>query len=223
MRTIALAAAKGGVGKTTLTAALATAAALTQPDHAVALIDLDPQGSLTRWWNDRANRAPALYELAGRSIRAAKRQPAGDGISMLFLDCPPSFSNLLEEAIGAADLVIIPVQASALDLSAVASTVAMAEQLGVPYRLVLNRAIYRSRIAGQAVAALRETGRMVWPPVHQRVGIPEAMAAGRTVIETEPGGRAAAELLAVWHAVEQEVTAAARRHNVAGRDMRGIA
>lgn len=211
MKTIALAAAKGGVGKTTLTAALSIAAAIAHPESAVGLIDLDPQGSLTRWWNDRANRTPALYERGLGSIRAAMRQAAADRIGTLFLDCPPSFSNLLEEAIGAADLVVIPVGASKLDLTAVESTVAMADRLAIAYRIVLNRAIYRSRIAGQAVIALRETGRMMYPPIHQRVGIPEAMTGGRTAIEIEPGGRAAAELSALWRAVEDVLTADERR------------
>jgi len=42
------------------------------------------------------------------------RQAAADRIETLFLDCPPSFFKLLEEAIGAADLVVIPVGASKL-------------------------------------------------------------------------------------------------------------
>ena len=220
MKTIALAAAKGGVGKTTIAAALSICAAIAHPDRAVALLDLDPQGSLTGWWNDRATRTPALYERGVGSIWAAKRQAAADGIATLFLDCPPSFSHLLEEAIGAADLVLIPVGASKLDLSAVESTAAMADRLDVPHRLVLNRAIYRSRIAGRAVITLRETGRMIWPPIHQRVATPEAMAGGRTAIETEPGGRAAAELMALWHAVEQVLTATAGHRLIVERDLR---
>jgi cellulose biosynthesis protein BcsQ len=47
VKTIALVPAKGDVGKTTLAAALAVAAA--RPDAAVGLVDLDPQGSLARW------------------------------------------------------------------------------------------------------------------------------------------------------------------------------
>ena len=49
MITIALVAAKGGVGKSTLAAALAIAIALDAPGTTVALLDLDPQGSLTLW------------------------------------------------------------------------------------------------------------------------------------------------------------------------------
>jgi chromosome partitioning protein len=201
MKTIAIAAAKGGVGKSTLTAALSTAAGLAGAGR-VGIIDLDPQGSLTRWWNDRSSPTPILYQKNDNALRAAKLQAIKDNVSTLFMDCPPSFSAIQEDAIGIADLVLIPVQPSALDLDAVASTVAMAERLRVRFRLVLNRAIYRSRIAGQAVEILRATGKIVYPPIHQRVAIAEAMSAGLTALETDPSGRAASELSALWESVQ---------------------
>jgi chromosome partitioning protein len=202
MRTIALAAAKGGVGKTTLAAALGVVASGVDPTT-VALVDLDPQGSLTRWWNDRSNPAPILFSQGGLTLHETKRQAGASGITTLFLDCPPSFSTTQKEAITVADLVLIPVQPSALDLSAVASTVAMVEGLGVPYRFILNRAIFRSRIAGDAVTVLRELGNLAWPPIHQRVAIPQAMTAGQTATEFEPAGRAAAELQELWRTVDR--------------------
>ena len=52
MRTIALLTQKGGTGKTTLAASLAVAAAIA--GERVIALDLDPQGSLTRWGERRA-------------------------------------------------------------------------------------------------------------------------------------------------------------------------
>ena len=46
MPTIVLAARKGGVGKTTLSASFAVVAAQAEAGPTVALVDLDPQGSL---------------------------------------------------------------------------------------------------------------------------------------------------------------------------------
>ena len=62
MRVIVLANRKGGSGRSTLTAHLAVAA------HAagqgpVAVCDLDPQGSLTAWANDREAGDVAVVEL----------------------------------------------------------------------------------------------------------------------------------------------------------------
>jgi chromosome partitioning protein len=201
VKTIALAAAKGGVGKTTLTAALAVAASLARPGTKVGIADLDPQGSLTQWWNLRARAQPLLASIEGRPLRAARRDLRADGFGWLFLDCPPGFSSVLREAIAAADLVLVPVGASALDVAAVASTAEMARSAGAPYRFVLNRAVCRSRLAGQAAAALRELGPLLRPLIHQRVTVAAAMATGDTAIETDPASVAAAELGALWRSV----------------------
>ena len=200
MFTLALAAAKGGVGKTTLAAALCTAAQVINRSATVGLIDLDPQGSATHWWNRRALEHPILLDAGGTPPADAKRALQRTGMDLLVLDCPPGFSGILRPAIEAADLVIIPTGPSDLDLSAVAGTAEMARQAGRPYRFALNRAPFRSRIAGSAVRALRGDG-LLLPPVHHRVAIPAPMAEGRTALEAEPGGAAARELWALWLAV----------------------
>lgn len=50
-RTITLAASKGGTGKTTLTSALAVQAM--RDGDSVALLDWEPQGSVSLWWRMR--------------------------------------------------------------------------------------------------------------------------------------------------------------------------
>ena len=200
MKSIVLAAAKGGVGKTTLAAGLATAALLESPSARVVLLDLDPQGSLTHWWNIRQQKQPELRGWSRAPLAAILREVGASGADFVFVDCPPGFSSILEEAIACADLVLIPVQASTLDLVAVSSTVAMAKRARVPHRLVLNRAVFRSRLAGTSVQALRSMGCLLWPPLHQRVAVAEAMAGGRTALEAHPAGAAAAELAAAWNA-----------------------
>ncbi len=81
------------------------------------------------------------------------------------LDCPPGFSSILERAIAAADLVLVPTRPGELDLATVASTAAMAERAGAPFRFALNRAVFRRRLAGDAVRTLRAVlGRLsLWP------------------------------------------------------------
>ena len=132
MKIIALAAAKGGVGKTTLAAALSVAAA--RSDAVVALADLDPQGSLTRWWNARALPNPLLLRLAPERLPRASAALRGVPLDFLMLDCPPGFSPILERAVAAADLVLVPTGPGELDLAAVASTAEMAERAGAPLR-----------------------------------------------------------------------------------------
>ena len=211
METITFAAAKGGVGKTTLTAALAVAAILNNPALSVGVVDLDPQGSFTRWWNDRASPQPALFGTAGRPLPAVQEELRAAGLDYVFFDCPPGFSTVQREAIAAADLVLIPTGASMLDLSAVTATADMAEEEGVPHNYILNRAVFRSCIAGEAVTTLRTGGKLMWPPVHQRVQIAAAMSVGRTAQETTPGSAAASELSRLWQAVQKVLPSAAPR------------
>ena len=94
MHVIVLASQKGGAGKTTLAAHLAVAAEAAGDGPAV-LIDTDPQGSLSAWWNVREAETPALapttiaelpHKIAalaeagylGRSRRHAARHHRGD-------------------------------------------------------------------------------------------------------------------------------------------------
>jgi chromosome partitioning protein len=211
MKIVAVAAAKGGVGKSTLAAALATAASIDRPHAEVGLADLDPQGSLTHWWNVRAEPFPILYDLLTETLPEQIARVRDDRLDLLVLDCPPGFSDILKQAIAVADLVIVPTGPSDLDLTAVISTVFMAQEAGVPYRLVLNGVLSRSRLAREAVPALQEWGDLLCPPVHQRVAIATAMAWGSTAQETEPNGAAARELAALWPAVREVLKASSPR------------
>ena len=60
MRVITIASAKGGVGKTTLASALAVKAAT--ESARVAMVDLDPLGSLAAWWARRgSSESPEIF------------------------------------------------------------------------------------------------------------------------------------------------------------------
>ncbi len=211
MKILTVAAAKGGVGKTTLAAALATAASFDQPYANVGVVDLDPQGSLSHWWNGRAEAFPLLFNLHAEQFTEGLNILRHERLDLLVLDCPPGFSDIQAQAIAVADLVIVPTGPSDLDLAAVASTAAMAEQAGVPFHFVLNHAAFRSRSARHAVAALRARGNLLCPTIHQRVAVHEAMADGSTAGEAEPNGAAARELAALWAAVREVLNARSPR------------
>ena len=61
MRVLAMASQKGGSGKTTLSGHLAVQAQLAGAGP-VVLIDIDPQGSLSDWWNERQSEFPAFAQ-----------------------------------------------------------------------------------------------------------------------------------------------------------------
>jgi chromosome partitioning protein len=207
MKIIAVAAAKGGVGKTSITAALAVAASRdpVRPLN-VAVMDLDPQGSLSEWWNRRACQdAPGLVHRGRHSLDHIVQTLRSGEVDLLILDCPPSYSPLHREAIGLADLVVIPTGPGALDLEAIEKTIDMADQAGTVYCAVLNGAIFRSRVAGRAIREMQERNITLGPVLHHRVAVAEASRTGQTALEIQPTGAAAREIRAAWQHVQAEL------------------
>lgn len=107
---------KGGVGKTTNTIMLATAAARRGID--VEVLDADPQGSATRWAEVASMREDEL-EFSVRSVDARRLQrfPASDGWQIV--DTPPGTADEIQAAIDTADLIIVPTHAAPLDIDRV--------------------------------------------------------------------------------------------------------
>jgi Mrp family chromosome partitioning ATPase len=87
VKIIAVAATKGGTGKTSICAGIATAVPVFDPEVKVAIVDLDPQGSLTDWWNLRSLRQPVLLELTPQALAQAL-EGLREGLDLLLLDCP---------------------------------------------------------------------------------------------------------------------------------------
>ena len=110
---------KGGAGKTTVLAHLA--AAWAEAGRTVAIMDLDPQQSLTRWAKLRADQGITLLDSkdyrAGGDIKAARRTH-----DVVLVDCPGAASSLLENAMRESDLVLAPCQPSVMDVWALASS-----------------------------------------------------------------------------------------------------
>src|SRR3546814_11232934 len=78
MRVLALSSQKGGSGKTTLSGHLAVQAQLAGYGP-VCRIDIDPQGSLADWWNERESEMPAFAQttvarLGAQLERSEKRR-----------------------------------------------------------------------------------------------------------------------------------------------------
>src|SRR5437879_3927031 len=137
MNVLVFASRKGGSGKSTLTAHLAAHAS--KPSRRCLLIDADSQGSLTLWHRLRGTGEPALRSGArgvAEVVEAAKR----DGYEWAFVDTPPDMSAPVEEAIGAATLVIIPTRLAVFDLAAIKETIDLSRKLRKPYAVVINAA-----------------------------------------------------------------------------------
>src|SRR4051812_37459392 len=206
MQTITIAARKGGVGKTTLATHLSVIAA--GPQRPVLLFDTDPQRSLKWWWDLRQGDTPALVECDARELSKILPAAKKEGVAFAIVDTPPHAENSIADAMRAADLVLVPTRPGPFDLAAVATTLDLAQRVGKTPLAIINHAPPRTGAAEPAIVAeARETlvrmGATVAASVSsQRVAMSHAVIGGQTVNEYELEGRAAAEMLALWHEVQ---------------------
>jgi chromosome partitioning protein len=204
VQTVVLASQKGGVGKTTLTGNLAVAAELAGDGPSV-LVDSDPQGSLSAWWNAREADTPALAPASLGELKDKLAQLDAAGYAVTFIDTPPAITSAIRQVVALADFVLIPVKPSPHDLRAVGSTVEIVEQEGKPFAFVITQAKPNTRLTVQAMAALSAHGVVAAAIMHDRVDYAAAMIDGRTVQETDPKGRSAAEMAELWEFVQAQM------------------
>lgn len=191
---------KGGAGKTTLVAQLAAALAATRR---VAALDVDPQASLVRW--QAARKAALKAAAAGLIVTDCAGWRVGTEVSRLsrghdlvFIDSPPHAETEARLAVRAADLVLVPIQPSPLDLWATGPTLAMAEAERCSVRVVLNRAPARGRLLEETRVELTRSGvPTLAASLGNRSAYAAAMQRGLGVTESAPKSVAAEEVRAL--------------------------
>lgn len=142
-RVITIAQQKGGAGKTTMAAHLAVAWAASGRNK-VAIVDIDPQGSLTQWYDVRKERlGEDDANLTFACISGWRVRSELDRLKythdIIVIDSPPHTDAEARTAIRAADLVVVPLQPSPMDLWATSATINVCKQEKVPVKMVLNR------------------------------------------------------------------------------------
>jgi chromosome partitioning protein len=216
MFVIVVASQKGGVGKTTIAAHLAVRAGL-EGHGPVALVDTDPQGSLSEWWDARKDEhvpdddnAPnhsaltlATVKLEDLATKLAELRKGGAAVAII--DTPPALTASIRQVIEIADLVLIPARPSPHDLRAIGATVNMARKAGKPFVFIINGAAPRANITAEAVAALSEHGRVAPVILYQRTDYAGSMIDGRTVMETATTGRSTQEIAELWKHVSAQI------------------
>jgi chromosome partitioning protein len=202
MKTITIASAKGGSGKTTITSALAVRAC--QDTKRVAMIDLNfDQASLTQWWVIRGKPdAPKLVLNVENIPRAVKALAAA--YDWLLIDTPPADMDMLDQAIAIADAVVIPVRSGIFDALAVQSVAEMAKERRKPFAFVLNAMDgHWTDLTAQTIAAIVDLGPVFATQIKYRKLYIAAPVAGKTGREVEKGKALRLELDALWNEVKQ--------------------
>jgi len=193
---ITVAQQKGGAGKTTLAAHLAVAWA--RAGLRVATVDIDPQGSLTRWMEARqaalGDTGLTHARITGWRTQATVAQLVADH-DVVVIDSPPHAETEAKIAVRAARLVVVPLQPSPMDLWATQPMLDLAKAEKRPVLLVLNRVPSRTRLGD---ALMREIDKLGVPVAAAHIGNRTAFAAalldGASVGETGPRTRAAEEI-----------------------------
>jgi chromosome partitioning protein len=198
---ITIAQRKGGAGKTTLAAQLATA--WLRRGARVALLDIDPQASLAAWVELRSARLGAEnvgFDFAALpGWRAAQWiEDRARGAEFVVVDGPPHADTEARIAVRAASLVLVPVQPSPLDLWATEATLAMVREERRRALVVLNRVPPRSGLTDRVAADLTAAGAAIAATrIGNRVALVRAMASGLGVVESPSTNSAAAEITAL--------------------------
>src|SRR5215831_4661977 len=210
MDVITLASRKGGAGKSTLTTQLAAQAH--QQGRRTLIIDADPQGSVSLWHSRRAAALPKLVT-PERGLDRAIAFAMIEGFDTVFIDTAPTMWVVVQEAIRAATLVLIPARPGFFDLDAVQETVKTARERNKPYAVVINAAPVRrddkeTTLVAQSRAYLDGLGIPVWAgQISQRAGFQSTLAAGASAAEIGPQTAAGAEIASLWQAVSRSIEA----------------
>jgi len=149
MQSVLLLNAKGGSGKTTIATNLASLYA--SAGFQTAILDYDPQGSSHYWGalRDNSGRPPvhlidASHKRTG--ITRAFQLKTPPDTERVIIDTPAGISrDLLREAVDRADMIIIPVAPSVVDIHATAAFIrelmltVKTRARGIPISVIANR------------------------------------------------------------------------------------
>ncbi len=211
MAVIVVAGTKGGVGKTTVAACLCVEA-MTK-GNTVVVVDLDGQGSLSRWHELRSlgeKPVPGIQRLLkypDEMIREARES----GFDYVIVDTPPGNTHRIEEVIEVADLVVVPVRPSPLDVESMDAVVELCQKHDAPFVFVMNATKAKSKMTDGARKFLARHGEVLKGEIGDRVGYAKGFLKGAVGQEVEPRGPIPKEIAGLWAAIKKRISPDARQ------------
>ncbi|OYV42139.1 MAG: chromosome partitioning protein ParA [Acidocella sp. 20-57-95] len=198
MKIIAVAVAKGGVGKSMVTRSLATAAALAGMN--VLAIDMDTQQTTTQWGRRRTNPLPLVRFSTENDLSDELGRARAAGCELVLIDTPPARSSEAPAAVEVADYVLIPCSADIEAFEQLPRTARLARTSGIPAAAILNLATPNSRSEEEAARGVFEALELRMAPsvLHRYKVHRDAARMGLSAQEIEPDSKAAAEIAALW-------------------------
>ena len=188
---------KGGVGKTT--SAINIAASLKRRNYEVKFIDADPQGSASHWQAVESNNA---FEVVHHPepISQNEIEEFSQNCDFLVIDAPPAIGDITKSILAVADLSIVPLSPSSLDIWSCKGTLDMIDEAQVDnpdldVKLLINRKIPGTRVGREARDSLSIFDMdLLDTELCQRVAYIDAMTSGVSVMQYAPSSKAAGEI-----------------------------
>jgi chromosome partitioning protein len=198
--------AKGGSGKTTLATNLARAIQLDGND--VALVDTDPQKTAATWGQNQ----PDGYCLSVRHVESADQAKSLQkriesllgGADIGVIDGSAKIAEGTGAAVGASDVVLIPIQPTPADTWGARSVVEVIKKTSTTAAFVISRQIVGTNLAKEIADGLEGYGLPVFESrTSQRVAYAEAMFEGKTVLDISDAGKAETEIQGITSELAQ--------------------
>lgn len=120
---------KGGTGKSTLALNIAFSNQIQRQFSSVALVELDPQGTLKNWWTQREEESRSMGNISFHHLSSTQKEVIQEGIKaialhnqLLILDIPGESTGKIHTKFASvySDLVVIPMRISTNDETAFA-------------------------------------------------------------------------------------------------------
>ena len=201
MIVIAMVSQKGGVGKTTIALNLAVEASAA--GYPTVLVDLDPQVSAFHWSDMRDAETPVVIAPPVPHLSRALQAAEADGVRLAIIDTAGRTNDAAAAAVKAADLVLVPLKPSLIDLKTMDSTLDIIRLSGTrPAQAVLTMVKPFGSRHDETAAWLQAQKVDVCPiTVGERVAYQDAYSHGLSVTEADPSGKAADEVRALFQHV----------------------
>ena len=213
---ITLATSKGGTGKTTLAAGLATY--WHKQGKKVGLVDADPNANLTRWFGKGHLENIPLTSEPDESAIIDAIDTLANANELILVDIAGFGNQSMVYAIGVSTLVVIPSRPSEDDVLEAVKTKRLVENASrltkrtIPFQVVITQARQGTRVLDHTRQQFSAFNVPVFATeIFSRTAYQTARFHGSTPILTEPNNKAAQEISALAQEIESSIAASTEK------------